>query len=34
MYPKFTQRDKDILFDVYAYRYLSSSQIGVCSGYV
>src|SRR5215211_5094376 len=27
MYPKFTNRDKDILIDVYAYRYLSLSQI-------
>jgi Replication-relaxation len=27
MYPKFTTRDKGILFDVYSYRYLSSSQI-------
>ena len=27
MYPKFTARDKDILIDVYSYRYLSASQI-------
>jgi hypothetical protein len=27
MYPKFTTRDKDILIDVYSYRYLSASQI-------
>jgi hypothetical protein len=27
MYPKFTNRDKDILIDVYSYRYLSLSQI-------
>jgi hypothetical protein len=27
MYPQFTNRDKNILIDVYSYRYLSSSQI-------
>jgi Replication-relaxation len=27
MYPQFTARDKDILIDVYSYRYLSASQI-------
>src|SRR5437762_6187800 len=27
MYPKFTNREKDMLLDVYSYRYLSLSQI-------